>query len=109
MDDVPWRWIQEVWTWIYIIPQDIWFCILLWVVVQHGKLKLGKDVDGPEFSTATRFSMLFCCGVATGLFYYAVAEPISRVGSARGFCPRSQGCGSVDEDATHAPLVSVFQ
>ncbi|CAK0871236.1 unnamed protein product [Prorocentrum cordatum] len=110
MDEVAWGWIPEVWTWIYIISQDIWVVVLLWAMYAHGSLKLGKDEDEPEFSTATWFSMLFCCGVATGLFYYAVAEPMWHYkgwGSPR-FISGEKGYGTLDEDATHALMVSVF-
>merc|ERR1719244_750375 len=37
---------------------------------------LGKDDDVPEYNDATWFSMLFACGVSTGLFFYGVAEPV---------------------------------
>ncbi|CAK0799968.1 unnamed protein product [Prorocentrum cordatum] len=110
MDLIAWEWIPEVWTWIYIVSQDIWVVVLLWAMIWHGKLKLGKDDDEPEFSTTTWFSMLFCCGVATGLFYYSVAEPMWHYkgwGSPR-FVSGAKGYGTEDEDATHALMVSVF-
>jgi choline-glycine betaine transporter len=30
----------------------------------------------PEYNDATWFTMLFSCGVSTGLFFFGVAEPI---------------------------------
>ena len=39
-------------------------------------MKLGKDDEEPEFSDASYFTMLFSAGIAIGLFYYGVAEPI---------------------------------
>ena len=37
---------------------------------------LGKDDEEPEFSDGSYFMMLFSAGIAIGLFYYGVAEPI---------------------------------
>ena len=39
-------------------------------------LKLGLPEDEPEFSRLQWFAMLFCCGVAVGLWFYGVAEPL---------------------------------
>ena len=70
-------WITDKFTWLYIGTQDVWFIFLLIVYFsKHSKMKLGKDDDEPEFSNATYFTMLFSAGIAIGLFYYAVAEPI---------------------------------
>ncbi|CAK0806767.1 unnamed protein product, partial [Prorocentrum cordatum] len=84
-----------VWTWFYIVSQGVWVIVLIWSMIQCSKLKVGKDDDEPEFSTATWFSMLFDGSVGTGLFYYAVLSTV-------------EGYGNVDEDATHALMVSVF-
>ena len=71
------RWITDKFTWLYIGTQDVWFIFLLIVYFsKYSKMKLGKDDDEPEFSNATYFTMLFSAGIAIGLFYYAVAEPI---------------------------------
>ncbi|XP_028401735.1 uncharacterized protein LOC114524762 [Dendronephthya gigantea] len=71
------RWITETFTWLYIGTQDVWFFFLVILYFsKYGKMKLGKDHDKPEFSNATYFTMLFSAGIAIGLFYYAVAEPI---------------------------------
>lgn len=52
----------------------------LWRLVLQEKLMkhfiLGKEDEKPEFSDGTYFTMLFSCGIAIGLFYYGVAEPI---------------------------------
>lgn len=71
------RWITETFTWLYIGTQDVWFFFLVILYFsKYSKMKLGKDDDKPEFSNATYFTMLFSAGIAIGLFYYAVAEPI---------------------------------
>jgi choline-glycine betaine transporter len=40
-------------------------------------MKLGKDSDVPEFTNIEWFAMIFCCGVATGLFFFSCGEPIN--------------------------------
>jgi choline-glycine betaine transporter len=71
------KWVTLCFTWLYIITQDVWivFAVYLWAS-KYGKIKLGRDTDEPEFTYFAWFSMLFTCGVATGLFYFAVSEPI---------------------------------
>jgi len=71
-------WVTYTSTWLYIATQDVWIVFLLLLIVsKYGKLKLGPDDEPPEFSNIEWFSMIFCCGVATGLFYFSVGEPIN--------------------------------
>ena len=71
------RWITDKFTWLYIGTQDIWFLFIIIVYFsKYGSMKLGKDDEEPEFSDASYFTMLFSAGIAIGLFYYGVAEPI---------------------------------
>jgi len=108
---VAFEWIPDVWTWLYIVSQDIWIVVLfyLMMVPKYANMKLGKDDEEPEYSFATWFSMLFSAGVAVGLFYYSVAEPVWHYtsGSAR-FRSSVKGYGNLDEDATHAIMVTWF-
>ena len=41
-----------------------------------GSKKLGAVDDEPEYSTFTWAAMLMCCGVAVGVFFWSVAEPL---------------------------------
>ena len=87
-------------TWLYIGSQDVWalFAIILYFRLvansianpewdlklkefsndcsKYSNIKLGKDTDVPEYSDATWFTMLFACGIGTGLFFFGVAEPL---------------------------------
>mmetsp|Transcript_29904 Transcript_29904/g.69564 ORF Transcript_29904/g.69564 Transcript_29904/m.69564 type:complete len:930 (+) Transcript_29904:70-2859(+) len=112
MNTAAFEWIPEIWTWLYIVSQDIWIVVLLYVCIigKYGNLKFGKDDEEPEFSFATWFSMLFSAGVAIGLFYYSVAEPLWHFeGSGN---PRWQknvkGYGNSNEDAIHAIMVTWY-
>jgi len=71
------RWVSDYWTWAYVLSQVIWFVFLAIVYCsKYSNLKLGKDDDEPEFSTASWFFMLFASGVAVGFFYYGVGETV---------------------------------
>jgi len=72
------QWVTDEWTWLYIASQNLWIVVLLYIlaVPKYRAIKLGKDSDEPEFSDIQWFAMLFCCGVAVGLWYYGVGEPV---------------------------------
>jgi len=63
-------WVTDLWNWFYMISQNIWIVVLLYMMVKHWNLKLGKDDEKQEFDDVTWFAMLFSCGVATGLWYF---------------------------------------
>jgi len=50
-----------------------------------GDVKLGKDgpEHKPEYSDSSYFMMVFCSGVAVGLFFYGVSEPLYHLNSHR--------------------------
>ncbi len=63
--------------WFYLITAAFILIFILWIMFsKHGKIKLGKDTDEPEFSRFTWFAMLFSAGIGIGLLFYGVAEPI---------------------------------
>jgi len=70
-------------TWAYIGSQDLWALFLIAVYMKFGNVKLGKDEDEPEFANSVYFMMIFCCGVAVGLFFYGVSEPLYHLHSHR--------------------------
>jgi len=71
-------WVTYTFTWLYISTQDIWIVFLIVVICsKYGKMKIGKDADVPEFNNVEWFAMIFCCGVATGLFFFSCGEPIN--------------------------------
>eukprot|EP00930_Biecheleria_cincta_P039562 TRINITY_DN2718_c0_g1_i1.p1 TRINITY_DN2718_c0_g1~~TRINITY_DN2718_c0_g1_i1.p1 ORF type:complete len:1083 (+),score=158.12 TRINITY_DN2718_c0_g1_i1:304-3249(+) len=71
-------WVTSSTTWLYISTQDVWIVFLLYVCFSRfGKIKLGPDDEPPDFTNIEWFAMIFCCGVATGLFYFSVGEPIN--------------------------------
>eukprot|EP00928_Gymnodinium_smaydae_P046731 TRINITY_DN3114_c0_g3_i1.p1 TRINITY_DN3114_c0_g3~~TRINITY_DN3114_c0_g3_i1.p1 ORF type:complete len:1028 (-),score=159.78 TRINITY_DN3114_c0_g3_i1:246-3329(-) len=103
-------WVVDVWSWLYILSQDIWVVALLYLAVcKYGTLKLGRDDEEPRFSDVTWFSLLFTCGVAVGMFYY-VAEPMWHYkgwGGAR-FIKGANGYSHPSEDAVHGMMVTWY-
>jgi choline-glycine betaine transporter len=75
-----WRdWVAYRFTWFYIGSQDVWIAFALYIYFYYGDRKLclpGKEADKPEFSDSSYFMMLFTCGVAVGMFFFGVAEPM---------------------------------
>jgi len=70
-------WVGFKFTWLYIGSQDVWAVFIIIVYLsKYSNIKLGPDDSEPEYNDASWFSMLFACGVSTGLFFYGVAEPL---------------------------------
>ena len=60
----------------------LFFC--LWLAFSRfGDIRLGRDDERPEFSTASWISMLFAAGMGVGLLFWAVAEPLTHFKFAR--------------------------
>lgn len=56
------------------------FCFIL-AFSRFGKMKLGKDDDEPEYSTASWIAMTFSAGMGIGLVFWSVAEPMMHFGT----------------------------
>ena len=63
-------------TGIVVVSKPISFFFLLFITYKYGHIKFGKKHEEPEYSGITYFSMLFAAGVAVGIFYYGVSEPL---------------------------------
>lgn len=63
--------------WLYLLLTMLFliFCLVL-AFSKYGHIRLGKDDEKPEFSTASWFAMLFAAGMGIGLVFWGVAEPI---------------------------------
>ncbi|MCP3965370.1 MAG: BCCT family transporter [Lentisphaerae bacterium] len=63
--------------WFYLLSAAFFLVFVLWIMFsKHGKIKLGRDGDEPEYSLFSWFAMLFSAGIGIGLLFYGVAEPI---------------------------------
>lgn len=63
-------WVTDVWNWLYMLSQNIWIVILMYVGFKYYDLKLGPEDSEPEFNDVTYFAMIFACGMATGLWFF---------------------------------------
>jgi len=64
-------------TWFYIATQPLFLFFIFFIAWRFGGVKLSPDPkEEPEFSAGAYFAMLFSAGVAVGLFFYGVSEPL---------------------------------
>ncbi len=54
----------------------VFFLFLVALVPATGRMRLGAEVETPEFSNFSWFSMMFGAGLGVGLMVYATAEPL---------------------------------
>ena len=63
--------------WLFVLAANV--CMLLVVALAihpRANVRLGEPDARPEFSNLAWFAMLFSAGLASGLLYWAAAEPI---------------------------------
>jgi len=96
-------------TWAYIGSNGIWFFFIIAIYYWYGNVKLGKDDEKPEFDDANYFVMIFCAGVAIGLFFYGASEPMWHYLESTG-ANRYSGAGYLNENekATDAINVTLY-
>jgi len=63
-------------SWFYVGTRPVWMFYICYVAFRYGDVRLGPPGSKPEFSAASYFAMLFAAGVAVGLFFYGVSEPM---------------------------------
>ena len=102
------QWVTDEWTWLYIASQNIWLGVIIYCLfTKYGDIKFGGDDAEPEFSKLQWFGMMYTCGVAVGLFYYGVAEPMWHFhgwGGARWMDPDMND----NEKANHALMMTYY-
>lgn len=63
--------------WLYVFAASASLLLIVGVALHpRAKLRLGADDAQPEFGRLSWFAMLFSAGLASGLLYWATAEPI---------------------------------
>ena len=66
----------EYFTWFYIGTRPLFLFFVIWLTYRYGHIRLGEANSVPEYSNITYVAMLFSAGVAVGIFYFAVSEPL---------------------------------
>src|SRR5699024_9463920 len=62
--------------WYYMLLMSAMVILSIIIALSpYGKIRLGRDNEQPEFSTASWVAMLFSAGMGIGLVFYGAAEP----------------------------------
>lgn len=70
-------WVVHYFDWLFVWLATVALVVVAIVGVHPaGKLRLGPDDEPPVFGRMAWFSMLFSAGLASGLLYWATAEPV---------------------------------
>ncbi|GAA0607195.1 BCCT family glycine betaine transporter BetL [Virgibacillus siamensis] len=63
--------------WYYMLLLSALVILAIFFAVSpYGRIRLGKDHERPDFSTASWVAMLFSAGMGIGLVFYGAAEPL---------------------------------
>ena len=71
------KWMTSRLDWVFLLTCSllVLFCLYL-IVSPLGKVRLGGQNVVPDYSTLTWIAMLFSAGLAIGLVYWGIAEPV---------------------------------
>jgi glycine betaine transporter len=82
------------WWWLALCTGFVIFAGFL-ALGPFGNIRLGRDDEQPEFSTASWIAMLFAGGMGAGLLFWGVAEPVTHFAA-----PPAQPGGTPDAART---------
>ena len=70
--------VVESFDWFFTLSASICLLATVWLALDSRiNVRLGGDDERPEFSYLSWFCMLFSAGLASGLLYWATAEPLT--------------------------------
>jgi choline/carnitine/betaine transport len=68
--------------WAFVLTASGFVVFALWLAFsKYGRIKLGRDDEGPEFRTVSWIAMMFSAGMGIGLMFYGVGEPLAHFNS----------------------------
>ncbi len=71
-------WITTNFTWFYAIGATMLLAFCFWAgFSKYGRIKLGGPDAVPEMKRANWFFIALCAGIATGIVFWGVAEPMT--------------------------------
>ena len=89
------------------LSQNIWALFLIYVAFsKYGNIKLGRADEKPAFNNISWFSMLFSCGIAVGVYTWAVAEPMSYY--RKSYVLEGRGDTPTDNERAQQALLQTF-
>lgn len=62
---------------VYLVAFLMLACLVLAIIPQSGRLRIGNPGEKPEFGRFSWFSMLFGAGIGIGMLTYSTGEPLS--------------------------------
>lgn len=63
--------------WLFIILMNVTVVFSLYIALsRYGDIRLGHQIEHPEYSLRSWFGMLFSAGIGIGLLYWGTAEPL---------------------------------
>ena len=62
---------------VYLVAFLLSACIVLAVIPQSGRLRIGMADEKPEFGRLSWFAMLFGAGIGIGVLTYSTGEPLA--------------------------------
>ncbi|MDR1621012.1 MAG: BCCT family transporter [Synergistaceae bacterium] len=70
--------LTDWYSWGYMLTMNSYVIFPIFLAfTRFGKLKLGSPESQPEFGNISWFAMLFSAGMAVGLVFYGIGEPIT--------------------------------
>jgi choline/glycine/proline betaine transport protein len=70
-------WVVGHFDWLFVLVATACVVLVAGVAIHpHANARLGPEDSRPEFGRPSWFAMLFSAGLASGLLYWATAEPI---------------------------------
>lgn len=65
---------------VYLVAFLMFACLVVAIIPQSGRLRIGMMDEDPEFSRFSWFSMLFGAGIGIGMLTYSTGEPMAHFG-----------------------------
>ena len=71
------KWMTSRLDWVFLLTCSLLVVFCLYLIISPlGKVRLGGQQAVPDYSTLTWIAMLFSAGLAIGLVYWGIAEPV---------------------------------
>ena len=75
-------WVIETFGWVFVLSTLGFLALAIYLgISRHGKIRLGRDDEQPEFRTSSWIAMMFSAGMGIGLMFFGVTEPLSHLGA----------------------------
>src|SRR5918998_1436124 len=74
------EWVIRNFGWVFVLSTFSFLVLAVYLgLSRHGKIRLGRDDERPEFRTTSWVAMMFSAGMGIGLMFFGVTEPLSHL------------------------------